>query len=54
MTDDADFAYLMERYGYLDYVVWVDHYKHYMRFRGYREGGWLEGYQSDFVIYWGA
>ncbi len=46
------FDALMKSYGLIDYVicarggaVW---------FRKYDDGGWLEGYSIDAVIYWGA
>jgi hypothetical protein len=48
-VSEADlFDDLMERYGRFDYVIGQ------FRWRGYHDGGWLEGYDIEPVIYWGA
>lgn len=47
------FDALMERYALWDYCVWVDGFG-FLRDRCYHDGGWLEGYALDPIIYWGA
>lgn len=53
VTNEEVFDLLMKEYGYLDIVVWVDGYG-FIRWRGYHDGGWLEGYQTSYIHYWGA
>lgn len=52
MTDERTFNLLMEAYGWRDIVLCVQGAA--FRLRAYHDGGWLEGYQTDPVIYWGA
>jgi hypothetical protein len=56
MTDeDKDreiFEILMAHYGFRDVVLCLQGAA--FRFRAYHDGGWLEGYRTDPVIYWGA
>ena len=46
------FDLLMEKYGWYDYCDYIE--KTLFRFRAYHDGGWLEGYDIEPVIYWGA
>ncbi len=43
----------MGAYGLWDYATWDERYG-YVRFRCYNDGSWLEGYDVEPVIYWGA
>ena len=48
---------MFDKYGIWDYVIYAnDLYGNlgYYRFRCYHDGGWLEGYDMEPVIYWGA
>ena len=45
---------MFDKYGIWDYVVWVNDCDYYIRYRCYHDGGWLEGYDLEPVIYWGA
>ena len=48
---------LFDKYGIWDYTVYAnDLYGNlgWYRFRCYHNGGWLEGYDFEPVIYWGA
>lgn len=44
---------LMAKYGVVDCVVWLGE-RGWHRYREYYDGGWLEGYRSEPVEYWGA
>ena len=51
------FEALMAKFGQYDYCVWrmeIGGGTGLFRFRCYHDGGWLEGYATDYVIYWGA
>lgn len=59
MTQEETFDALMARYGRFDNVIYINHklsglYTGWYRFRCYHDGGWLEGYDLQPVIYWGA
>ena len=50
---------MFDKYGIWDYTVFIEgkHFKQYRgwyRFRCYHDGGWLEGYDLEPVVYWGA
>ena len=50
---------LFDAYGIWDYVVYKygrydDNDTGYYRSRAYYDGGWLEGYDLEPVVYWGA
>ena len=51
-----DFDLFFAKYGIWDYTLWrrVPGYEGYWRYRCYHDGGWLEGYNLEPVIYWGA
>lgn len=57
------FEKFFARYGVYDYCVYIRDYGRYKitnwdsgwyRQRCYHDGGWLEGYDIEPVIYWGA
>lgn len=51
------FDLLFAKYGFFDYTVYsydIKGNKGWFRIRGYHDGAWLEGYDADYVIYWGA
>lgn len=50
------FEALYAKYGFADYVVWGGccYTWGYIRYRHYNDGAWLQGYDSEPVIYWGA
>lgn len=52
MTEEFDLIFA--RCGIWDYAVWVYDYNYYVRYRAYHDGGWLEGYDIQPVMYWGA
>ena len=49
---------MFDKYGIWDYVEYFCLYKDegggYYRFRCYHDGAWLEGYDFEPVVYWGA
>ena len=53
-TNEEVFDAMMKLYGIFDYAVWVYDYNYYVRYRGYHDGAWLEGYKIDPINYWGA
>ena len=40
--------------GYSQYSYDIKGNKGWFRIRGYHDGAWLEGYDADYVVYWGA
>ena len=61
--EERELELKMQKYGIFDYVVFIRDFGRYKitnwdsgwyRWRGYHDGGWLEGYAIDPVIYWGA
>lgn len=63
MTSDEDrvFNLMMKKYGMWDYTKFMygkkglkDEDTGYYRWAAYHDGGWLEGYYLQPVIYWGA
>lgn len=52
MNDNATFDALMRSYGFRDVVVCLRGAA--FRFEAYHDGGWLEGYRTTSVVYWGA
>jgi len=52
MNQDIIFDLLMKRCGWMDSVICVAGGA--WRLRAYHDGGWLEGYKTEPVIYWGA
>jgi hypothetical protein len=52
MSDDVAFDALMRAYGFRDVVVCLRGWA--VRFEGYHDGAWLEGYRTTVVLYWGA
>ena len=46
------FEMAFAKYGWYDYCDYIG--KTLFRFRAYHDGGWLEGYDIEPVIYWGA
>ena len=56
---DPLFDLLMERYGVFDHTIYINDklsglYAGWYRYRHYHDGGWLEGYDLEPVMYWGA
>ena len=47
------FDALMRRYGVAD-IIYFDREFGLTRYREYFDGGWLQGYRVEPVIYWGA
>lgn len=48
----ATFDKFFARFGVYDYCDYIGNTL--FRFRAYHDGAWLEGYDIDPVIYWGA
>jgi hypothetical protein len=53
MDDYDTFNALMRRYGVID-LVFIDREFGLTRYREYSDGGWLQGYRVEPVLYWGA
>lgn len=56
---NTSFDALFEAYPCFDYVIWSyfrseNHSLGWYRYRCYHDGAWLEGYDVQPVIYWGA
>lgn len=52
VMSDVLFEHLMNQYGWRDIVICVQGAA--FRCRAYHDGAWLEGYDTEPVIYWGA
>lgn len=50
--ENETFDALMKAYGWLDIAGCIQGAA--FRLRAYHDGGWLEGYKVDPVVYWGA
>jgi hypothetical protein len=53
------FDFCFQKFPCFDYVKYMygkhdDAYTGYYRWRCYHDGGWLEGYDIEPVVYWGA
>lgn len=51
------FDLFFAKYGVCDYLIYgndINNNKGWYRYRVYHDGGWLEGYDIEPVIYWGA
>ena len=57
LTDEEQrvhtFNLFFDKFGRFDYVVYTKKFG-YLRYRCYHDGAWLEGYDMEEVIYWGA
>ena len=51
------FDVFMAKFGQYDYTVYgidLKGNRGWIRVRCYHDGAWLEGYDTQYVIYWGA
>ena len=50
---DEHFDLFFYKYGIWDYTLYSETWG-WCRYRCYHDGGWLEGYNLQPIVYWGA
>jgi len=51
--NSTNFNVFFDKYGIWDYTMFSETWG-FIRYRYYNDGAWLEGYNVEPVVYWGA